>query len=826
MAPGAHVIMYRVCMAQGCYGSDSVAAVNQAILDGVDVINFSISGGSSAYTDPVELAFLDAYAAGVVVNASAGNSGPGAGTSDHAGGWTNTVGASTSNRYFLSTLHLTADGGASLDLSGGVTVTAGTTTPTDVVLALTPPSDPTGLCLAPAAPGTYNGKVVVCRRGNNARVDKGYNVLQGGAAGMILFNNAKQDQESDNHWLSAIHIDGPSTGSTGNAAQLLAFLSSHTGVKATWANGTATPVQGDVMAAFSSRGPLGDFIKPDVTAPGVQVFAGMTPQPVPTDITVGPPGQMYQAIAGTSMSSPHAAGVAALVKAAHPDWTPGQIKSALMTSSVQDTVKEDGVTPADPFDRGAGAIRANRAVNPTVTFDVGSVEYEASAIDPLGRIDLNLPSVNAPTMPGEITTWRTMKNVTNEDQEFTVSIQAPAGVQIIVAKADKKGRHSDRGDAKISVGKRKAQLIQITIKAPTAPDGQYFGQITLDPKRNGNSKVVIPVAFFKQQGQVTLAQDCTPTSFATKDKTTCTVKAENLLGVDASVNIEVDASNGLEYSNASSPAVLSRDKDTIKWSGTLAATTPPDIDIAIAPGSTPAGGYLPLSLFGVGPIAGVGDDTITNFNVPAFLYGGEVYNRIGVGSNGYVVIGGGSNADVSINNQNFPSPTRPNNVIAPYWTDLNPAAAGALRIGTLTDGADTWIVVDWDAVPEYSSPAKKASFQIWIGLNSDANPGEDVSIAYGPILGNANGDGGFLSVGAENRTGTNGGVIYFNGTGTLPSEGTELRVTGTPPAAGGNVIFTYNASAKKNGSYSTTANMTSNVTPGITEDVVDLTVTK
>src|SRR5262249_5710232 len=79
-APGAHVIMYRVCLAAGCFGSDSVSAVDQAILDGVDVINFSISGGGQPYADPVELAFLDAYDADISVNASAGNSGPGAGT--------------------------------------------------------------------------------------------------------------------------------------------------------------------------------------------------------------------------------------------------------------------------------------------------------------------------------------------------------------------------------------------------------------------------------------------------------------------------------------------------------------------------------------------------------------------------------------------------------------------------------------------------------------------------------------------------------------------------------------------------------------------------
>ena len=187
---------------------------------------------------------------------------------------------------------------------------------------------------------------------------------------MILYNAVKQDVETDNHWLPAIHLDGPN-------ADLLAFINSHTGVQGTFTQGIATATLPDMMAAFSSRGPSGDFLKPNVTAPGVQVLAGMTPQP--TGSVNGPPGNLYQAIAGTSMSSPHAAGVAALVKAAHPTWTPGMIISAMSTSAVTNVVKEDGVTPATPFDDGAGSIRADRAVNPTLVFDESFADYVASA---------------------------------------------------------------------------------------------------------------------------------------------------------------------------------------------------------------------------------------------------------------------------------------------------------------------------------------------------------------------------------------------------------------------------------------------------------------
>ncbi len=156
IAPGAHVIMYRVCLASGCYSSDSVAAVQQAIADGVNVINFSISGGAQPYSDPVELAFLDATNAGISVNAAAGNSGPGAGTADHGGPWVTTVGAVTGPRAFQSTLHLTADGGASFDVTG-VTITNGISTPTPVVLAQSITGED-ALCQSTLAAGTATGE--------------------------------------------------------------------------------------------------------------------------------------------------------------------------------------------------------------------------------------------------------------------------------------------------------------------------------------------------------------------------------------------------------------------------------------------------------------------------------------------------------------------------------------------------------------------------------------------------------------------------------------------------------------------------------------------
>jgi hypothetical protein len=834
MAPGARLIAYRVCLSEGCFQSDSVAAVQQAIKDGVNVINFSISGGANPYSDAVEIAFLDAFNAGISVNASAGNAGPGAATVDHGGPWVTTVGASTSPRFFSTTLHLTADGGATFDVTG-YSITNGVTAATPVILAESIPGE-NALCetklTTTAQIAAVTGKVVACRRsaaGGNGRLEKSFNVQP--AAGMILYNPVKQDVETDNHFVPTVHVDGPPTA-------LLAFINGHTNVKAQWAQAQPTPTKPDVITSFSSRGPQADFIKPDVTAPGVQVLAGATPV-TDGDPLNGKPGNLFQAIAGTSMSSPHSAGASAVVKAAHPDWTPAMIKSALMTSAETNVVKDDGVTPADPFDDGAGSIRINRAVDPTLVFDETFEDYVASAFDPLHRIDLNIPSVDAPTMTGEITTTRTATNVSGGDFDAKVIVDAPQGAEILVS-SRAPGANGAKGDRSIHFS-RKTTDLWITIKGAELANGQYFGRITLDPNGSKRNPVTIPVAFFKRQGAVTLTHDCEPTTFPRKTGAAhCIASVTNFSSVAADVNLEVtNLDRGkLDFTNISAPATAIKKDDGVQWSGTLTPAVPPAIDgIEDITGDGPDGGYLDLSLLGVGPVPGVGDDTITNFNVPTFYYGAESYTSIGVVSNGYVVIGGGNAADIVFKPQTFPNTARPNNVLALMWSDLNPSAAGAgeIRVATLNAGpAFRWLVVDWAGVKNFGN-ATTHSFELWIQLPSSGfgtgPESEGITYSYGPNttfpgdgpgLGNAGSgdpDSG-QNWGAENRAGTSGQNIS-----PAPPNGSEWFVETSPPTAGGSASVLYDASSRQAGTYKSQASMTSNVTPGTTQVVKTLTVT-
>jgi hypothetical protein len=742
IAPGAWVIEYRACGPQGCFPSDSTLAVQEAILDGVDVINFSVAGGTSPYTDPVELAFLDAYAAGVFVTASAGNEGPGAGTANHLSPWTMSVGASTQERAFTSQLSLTADNGDTLQLEGA-SITAGISSPLPVVLSSAAPySNP--LCLDPAPPGLFTGQIVACQRGPG-RIAKGFNVLQGGAAGMILYNPDPAEVLTDNHFLPTVHLPDDTA--------FLAFMSGHTGVTATFTQGAADTAQGDVMTNFSSRGPAGGFIKPDITAPGAQILAGTTP--TPTDVSGGPPGELFQAIAGTSMSSPHIAGSALLLRSLHPDWTPGQVRSAMMTTATTDVTNVDG-SAADPFDRGSGRVDLNVAGSVPLTFDETAARYFALGNDPINGVHLNIPSVNAPVMPGQLTTTRTATYIGSGRQQFTVSAASTGGAIDVFP-----NRFTLRTGESVN--------LQITITS-TQNDVQQFGEITIVGREG--AVMHLPVAFIPTQGDVTLIQDCDPDSIAVGATTTCEVTAQNDTFTDATVDLSSTVTRELRILSANGATLQG---DAVVVNDAPLAGNHPGVP-SVAPGTSP-GGFIPLSLFGVTPIP-VGDESILNFNVPPYVFAGETFNRLGVTSNGYAVAGGGTGEDVEFDPPGAPNPARPNNVLAPFWTDLDGTGAPGILIAVLTDGVDDWIVVEWQ-VNVFGSSSNR-HFQTWIGVNGT----EDITFTYDPAALPADPNGLDFAVGAENKTGTGGQYLL-----TLPTE--DLRVTSTNPTPGASLTYSF-----------------------------------
>jgi hypothetical protein len=441
MAPRARVAMYKACWNDaGCFTSDLTMAIDQAVADGVDVINYSI--GSSATTlGPDGIAFLFAADAGVFVATSAGNAGPGPSTLGSPSWipWLTTVGASTQDRTFQGSVVLGDDTSEFF----GASVTGGT----DVLPLVDSEDAGSELCIPGALdPAVVTGKIVLCERGAIARVEKSHAVDMAGGAGMILYNTSDaQTQNTDNHWVPSVHINN-TDGLTikGYIASKGAGATAHAQIK----GGEFTVIDAPWMAAFSSRGPNGgamDIIKPDITAPGVNILAANSPTAF-----LGAPDQLFQSIGGTSMSSPHVAGIFALLKEAKPDWSPAMAKSAIMTTAYQDVMKEDGGTPADPFDMGAGHLNPNPAADPGLVYDAGFLDYLGflcgnnpanirqatcnfliSIGVPTDPSDLNYPSIGIAELAGYQTVTRTVTNV-GAGITYNVSVDAPPGIDVTV----------------------------------------------------------------------------------------------------------------------------------------------------------------------------------------------------------------------------------------------------------------------------------------------------------------------------------------------------------------------------------------------------------
>ena len=433
VAPHANIIAFKVCPGS-CPTSYAVSAVEDAINDGVDVINYSIGGWpyyspwSSSNLDAQ--AFLNARAAGIFVAVAGGNSGPYSGTiySPAISPWVAASGASTHNRAFSNKLiNMNTDAGTTLPDIDGRSVTSGYG-PANIVYA--GDYDNNNMCKSGIwASNTFNGEIVVCDRGDIARTDKSANVSAAGGGGMILANDVinAASMAADSHSIPSIHI------SYDDGVALKNWLQNAESGHTATISGTVMAVDSsyaDIMASFSSRGPNSSVatqkvIKPDVVSPGMNIVAA-----VKTDSSLTPPEVGIKS--GTSMAAPHLAGAAALLMQAHPTWTPAEIQSALMsTASTQNLYKEDGSTPVIPFDAGAGRIDLSVASDAGFLLDVTQAEYENA--DPNNGGDpssLNIPSLATDELNYSWTFTRTLKST--QTGAWNVNVSATTGLTITV----------------------------------------------------------------------------------------------------------------------------------------------------------------------------------------------------------------------------------------------------------------------------------------------------------------------------------------------------------------------------------------------------------
>jgi hypothetical protein len=406
VAPEAKVAVYKVCWEDkdpntgGCFGTASVAAIEQAIIDGVDVLNYSISGSNDTIVDPVSLAFKSAAEAGIFVSASAGNSGPTAQTVNHAAPWVTSVAASTFSNQLTGTVEF-EDG---TKFRGVSAMTEGVG-PANIVL-----SSEVGLAGKDAnevrlcTPGTLDptktaGTIVVCDRGVVDRVLKSAAVKAAGGVGMVLVNIGGGSEDADRHAVPTVHLSDES----------IKELVATTDQQASLVVGDTTglpPVPVPQIAGFSSRGPAtaanSELLTPDIAAPGVNVLAGVSP----LDPMHG--GNSFGLMSGTSMAAPNVAGMAALLSAKYPGWSPMAQKSALMTSAGE-IVTADGSANEDNFATGAGSADPAAMVNPGLVYEADARQWDSLILGDLAGRDVNLASIEVNDLLGSATVTRTVK---------------------------------------------------------------------------------------------------------------------------------------------------------------------------------------------------------------------------------------------------------------------------------------------------------------------------------------------------------------------------------------------------------------------------------
>ncbi|MEM0912647.1 MAG: S8 family serine peptidase, partial [Pseudomonadota bacterium] len=410
VAPRANIIAYQVCFPgepsnndtyAGCLTSVINDAIDDAIMDGVDVINFSISGGGDPWRDSTERAFLNALSAGIFVAVSAGNSGPGPFSSEKSAPWYTAVAASEHGREngFVKEINNFSGGVSPPPVLIGRSNTSEIRAPIVFAGDFANPNDPDNdpaQCLQPYPQGTFNGQIVVCDRGEIARVEKAENVAAGGAGGYVLANidGGTTFLADDVYVVPGIHIKAEE----GNA--LKEWLSAGTEHMATITG--AQPSQFidndrvDVVANFSSRGPNRDIstLTPTMSAPGVNIYSAFADQSFGKDGDVPPSAGDFSYLQGTSMSSPHVAGAAALVMAANPTWTVDQVRSALSMTATPNMRLDDEVTNADHFDMGAGRVQVDQAAQVGLLMNITTNAYIVA--DPQAGGDpraLNMPSI-------------------------------------------------------------------------------------------------------------------------------------------------------------------------------------------------------------------------------------------------------------------------------------------------------------------------------------------------------------------------------------------------------------------------------------------------
>lgn len=479
VAPHANIISYDVCdSTDSCSSSAIMAAVDQAIADGVDVINLSIAGVTeNPWIAVMATALRNARDAGIFVAVAAGNDGPGDGTINGPADapWVTSVAATLSDQFVISSIDVVGPGTVPDQLTG-LTVTRGQNItistdigPAQIVHAVDIfPGDHLGS--SPYPDGSLTGRIALIDRGTSLFATKVRNAYDAGAVAVIMINNVAGSP------ITMADVDGvpiPSVMvSQDDGTILRQWISDNPEATVRINAGTPQPVT--VLADFSSRGPniQADILSPSIAAPGPNVLAAVSESGEDS----------WQFFSGTSSASPHIAGAAALLTALHPTWTPAEIQSALLTTAQDSSTiaKDLRLIPADALDAGSGHVDLTKAALAGIVLNESAAAFQGSnpstGGDPRA---LNLASFVDSRVDGATSWTRRIRSTQSVDVTWTPSFVSDSGLTLSI----------DAAPIVVAA----AATMQFTLTAeisPDAPDEWLFGDLKLTPD------AALPVAHF------------------------------------------------------------------------------------------------------------------------------------------------------------------------------------------------------------------------------------------------------------------------------------------------------------------------------------------
>ncbi|KAK9227843.1 hypothetical protein WN944_020787 [Citrus x changshan-huyou] len=501
-APMARIAVYKTCWDSGCYDVDLLAAFDDAIRDGVHILSLSLGPEAPQgdyFSDAISIGSFHATSRGILVVASAGNEGN-EGSVTNLAPWMFTIAASSTDRDFTSEIVL-GDGanftGESLSLCK-MNASARIISASEAYAGYFTPYQ-SSYCLESSLNSTKaRGKVLVCRHAESStesKLRKSMVVKEAGGVGMILVDEPGKDVAIPFVIPSA--VVGKKTGN-----KILSYIS-HTS-KAISKIFPAKTVLGSEpaprVAAFSSKGPNAlnpEILKPDVTAPGLNIIAAWSP-------AVGK--MQFNILSGTSMACPHVTGIATLIKAVHPSWSPSAIKSAIMTTATALDKNHKPIT-VDPegrrgnaFDYGSGFLNPRKVLSPGLIYDAQpidytvflcSIGYDEKSLHLVTRdnskcsqklpapSDLNYPSITVPNLKGNFSVTRSVTNVGKPRSIYKAVVSSPVGVTVTVA-------------PERLIFNSYGQKINFTVhfKLTSPPKGYGFGYLSW---KNGKLRVTSPL---------------------------------------------------------------------------------------------------------------------------------------------------------------------------------------------------------------------------------------------------------------------------------------------------------------------------------------------